>query len=66
LILFDPLISVECSARALALYYEHRPRKPVLAVVYSYSHVHHYGGVKGVISEEDVAAGKVGGSLNRL
>ncbi|HEY3864764.1 MAG TPA: alkyl sulfatase dimerization domain-containing protein [Solirubrobacteraceae bacterium] len=59
LILFDPLISVECSAAALELYFEHRPRKPVVAVVYSHSHVDHYGGVKGVISEEDVAAGKV-------
>jgi alkyl sulfatase BDS1-like metallo-beta-lactamase superfamily hydrolase len=59
LILFDPLISTECSKAALELYYEHRPHKPVLAVVYSHSHVDHYGGVKGVIAEEDVAAGKV-------
>jgi alkyl sulfatase BDS1-like metallo-beta-lactamase superfamily hydrolase len=59
LILFDPLISTECSSAALALYYEHRPKKPVVAVVYSHTHVDHYGGVKGVISEEDVAAGKV-------
>jgi alkyl sulfatase BDS1-like metallo-beta-lactamase superfamily hydrolase len=59
LILFDPLISTECSKAALELYFEHRPRKPVVAVVFSHSHVDHYGGVKGVISEEDVAAGKV-------
>ena len=59
LILFDPLISTECSKAALELYFEHRPQKPVVAVVYSHSHVDHYGGVKGVISEEDVAAGKV-------
>lgn len=59
LILFDPLISTECSKAALDLYYEHRPHKPVVAVVHSHSHVDHYGGVKGVISEEDVAAGKV-------
>jgi alkyl sulfatase BDS1-like metallo-beta-lactamase superfamily hydrolase len=59
LILFDPLISPECSEAALALYFEHRPRRPVVAVVYSHSHVDHYGGVKGVISEEDVAAGRV-------
>jgi alkyl sulfatase BDS1-like metallo-beta-lactamase superfamily hydrolase len=59
LILFDPLISAECSKAALELYFEHRPRKPVVAVIYSHSHVDHYGGVKGVISEEDVAAGKV-------
>ena len=59
LILFDPLISAECSKAALELYFEHRPRKPVVAVIYSHSHVDHYGGVKGVITEEDVAAGKV-------
>jgi alkyl sulfatase BDS1-like metallo-beta-lactamase superfamily hydrolase len=59
LILFDPLISAECSKAALELYFEHRPRQPVVAVIYSHSHVDHYGGVKGVISEEDVAAGKV-------
>jgi alkyl sulfatase BDS1-like metallo-beta-lactamase superfamily hydrolase len=59
LILFDPLISTECSKAALDLYFEHRPRKPVVAVVFSHSHVDHYGGVKGVISEEDVAAGNV-------
>jgi alkyl sulfatase BDS1-like metallo-beta-lactamase superfamily hydrolase len=59
LILFDPLISTECSKAALELYFEHRLKKPVVAVVFSHSHVDHYGGVKGVISEEDVAAGKV-------
>jgi alkyl sulfatase BDS1-like metallo-beta-lactamase superfamily hydrolase len=59
LILFDPLISAECSKAALELYFEHRPKKDVVAVLYSHSHVDHYGGVKGVISEADVAAGKV-------
>ncbi len=59
LIIFDPLISVETARAALELYYAHRPRKPVVAVVHSHSHVDHYGGIKGVISEEDVKAGKV-------
>jgi alkyl sulfatase BDS1-like metallo-beta-lactamase superfamily hydrolase len=59
LIVFDPLISVETARAAMALYFEHRPRRPVVAVVHSHSHVDHYGGVKGVVSEEDVAAGKV-------
>ena len=58
LILFDPLISTECAEAALELYFEHRPRKPVVAVLYSHSHTDHYGGVKGVIKEEDVAAGR--------
>lgn len=59
IIIFDPLISTETAKAALDLYYQHRPQKPVLAVVHSHSHVDHYGGVKGVVSEEDVKAGKV-------
>jgi len=31
----------------------------VVAVIYSHSHVDHYGGVKGVVDEADVEAGKV-------
>ena len=59
LIVFDPLISAECAAMAMELYFAHRPRKPVVAVLYSHSHVDHYGGVKGVVSQEDVDAGRV-------
>lgn len=59
LILFDPLITTEAARWALELYFAHRPRKPVVAVVHSHSHVDHFGGVKGVVSEEDVASGKV-------
>ena len=59
LIVFDPLISVETAQAALELYFEHRPRKPVMAVVHSHSHVDHYGGVRGVVDEADVKAGKV-------
>lgn len=59
LILMDPLISPETARAALDLYFEHRPRKDVVAMVHSHSHVDHYGGVKGVIDEADVKAGKV-------
>jgi alkyl sulfatase BDS1-like metallo-beta-lactamase superfamily hydrolase len=59
LILMDPLISPEAAKAALDLYFEHRPRKEVVAMIHSHSHVDHYGGVKGVISEADVKAGKV-------
>lgn len=59
LILFDPLVSPETAKAALDLYFEHRPRKEVVAVVHSHSHVDHYGGVKGVVDEADVKAGKV-------
>ena len=47
IVVFDPLISTETARAALELYYAHRPRKPVVALVYSHSHVDHYGGVRG-------------------
>ena len=59
LIVLDPLISTETAAAAMELYFAHRPRKPVVAVLYSHSHIDHYGGVKGVVDEADVAAGRV-------
>lgn len=58
-IVIDPLISTETARAALELYFAHRPRRPVVAVIHSHSHVDHYGGIKGVVSEEDVAAGRV-------
>jgi alkyl sulfatase BDS1-like metallo-beta-lactamase superfamily hydrolase len=58
LIVIDPLSTVGAAEEALALYFAHRPRKPVEAVVYTHSHSDHYGGVKGVTSEADVAAGR--------
>lgn len=59
LIVMDPLISAETAGAALALYHEHVGDRPVKAVIYSHSHVDHYGGVKGVISEEQVRSGAV-------
>ena len=59
LILIDPLSTAETARASLDLYYQERGEKPVVAVMYTHSHVDHYAGVKGVISEEDVAAGKV-------
>jgi alkyl sulfatase BDS1-like metallo-beta-lactamase superfamily hydrolase len=58
-IVIDPLISMECAAAALALYRSHRGERPVSAVIYTHSHVDHFGGVKGVVSEHAVHAGEV-------
>ena len=58
-IVIDPLISVETAAAALALYRVHRGDRPVTGVVYSHSHIDHFGGVKGVTTQEDVDAGRV-------
>jgi len=59
LIVIDPLTTDTVAAAGLSLYREHRGNKPVKAVIYSHSHVEHYGGVKGVTSAQDVAAGRV-------
>jgi alkyl sulfatase BDS1-like metallo-beta-lactamase superfamily hydrolase len=59
LILIDPLLSIETSRASLDLYYQNRPRKPVVAVIYTHSHADHFGGVKGVVSLDDVRSGKV-------
>jgi len=58
-IVFDPLISAEPARAALALVTEKLGARPVLAVVYSHSHIDHYGGVAGVVNPADVAAGRV-------
>src|SRR5215470_13117140 len=59
LIVVDTLSAAESAKAAMDLYSQHRPRKPVVAVIYTHSHVDHFGGVKGVLSEDDVRAGQV-------
>jgi alkyl sulfatase BDS1-like metallo-beta-lactamase superfamily hydrolase len=59
LILIDPLMVSETAAAALALYRRHRGDKPVHCVIYSHSHVDHYGGVEGVITPAQAARGEV-------
>jgi len=56
-IVIDPLISVETAAAALGLYRAHRGDRPVTGVIYTHSHADHWGGVKGVTSQEEVDAG---------
>jgi len=58
-IVIDPLISTETAAAALALYRKHRGDRSVVAVIYTHSHVDHFGGVLGVTTQADVDAGKV-------
>jgi alkyl sulfatase BDS1-like metallo-beta-lactamase superfamily hydrolase len=58
-LVIDPLISTETAAAALSLYRQHRGDRPVVAVVYTHSHLDHFGGVKGVTSQADVDAGRV-------
>ncbi|MCH0563151.1 MULTISPECIES: alkyl/aryl-sulfatase [unclassified Streptomyces] len=53
----DPLLCAETAAAGLALYRGHRGDRPVTGVLYTHSHADHFGGVRGVVTDEDVAAG---------
>ncbi|MCZ6655628.1 MAG: MBL fold metallo-hydrolase [Planctomycetota bacterium] len=58
-ILIDPLLSAETGAAALALVNKHLGRRTVKAVIFTHSHIDHYGGIRGVVDEADVKSGKV-------
>ncbi len=58
-VVIDPLISAETAAAALALYRSRRGGRPVTGVVYTHSHADHFGGVRGVVRQEDVDSGQV-------
>lgn len=58
-IVIDPLISTETAAAGLQLYRQQRGDRPVTGVIYTHSHVDHFGGVMGVTTTEDVEAGRV-------
>ncbi|MDP2126382.1 MAG: alkyl sulfatase dimerization domain-containing protein [Pseudohongiella sp.] len=58
-ILFDVLLTTETAQAALQFANEQLGERPVTAIVYSHSHIDHFGGVRGVVDEADVLAGNV-------
>ncbi|THV29455.1 alkyl/aryl-sulfatase [Glycomyces paridis] len=58
-VVIDPLLTAETAKAAWDLYREHRGDRPVKAVVYTHSHVDHFGGVKGIVTQEEVDSGAV-------
>lgn len=54
-IVFDTLMSVECSQAAMQLIEKNLGKFPVKAVIISHSHVDHFGGIAGVMAKEDKA-----------
>jgi len=55
-VVIDPLVSAETAAAALALYREHRGERPVTGLIYTHSHVDHFGGARGVVSAGEIEA----------
>ncbi|MBU6164767.1 MAG: MBL fold metallo-hydrolase [Alphaproteobacteria bacterium] len=58
-IIIDPLTGAEAATAALQLVNDKLGQRPVVAVIYTHSHVDHFGGVLGVVKPADVAAGTV-------
>ena len=58
-IVVDTLTSIEGARAAMELYFEHRGRKPVAAVIFTHTHTDHWGGARGVIDDAMLASGNV-------
>lgn len=55
----DPISNLETAKAAYELVTQHLGPRPVIAVIYSHTHGDHYGGVRGIVDEQDVKSGKV-------
>ena len=57
-VVIDPLTVAETAGACLELANSQLGERPVVAVIYTHSHTDHFGGVLGVTTPEDVAAGR--------
>lgn len=58
-IVIDPLTVAETAAAARALVDQHFGVRPVVAIIYTHSHVDHYGGVRGIVTDDEISSGAV-------
>jgi alkyl sulfatase BDS1-like metallo-beta-lactamase superfamily hydrolase len=58
-IVVDTLTSIEGARTAIELYFEHRGRRSVMAVIFTHTHTDHWGGARGVIDDAMLASGRV-------
>ncbi|MDO8455578.1 MAG: alkyl sulfatase dimerization domain-containing protein [Burkholderiaceae bacterium] len=58
-IVVDALTSRESAAAAMAFARQHLGNKPVVALVFTHSHIDHFGGALGVVSPEEIAQRKL-------
>jgi alkyl sulfatase BDS1-like metallo-beta-lactamase superfamily hydrolase len=58
-ILVDPLTAQETGSRAIAFARQHLGNKPIVAIIFTHSHVDHFGGVLGVLDAEQARQQKV-------
>src|SRR5246127_100783 len=58
-IVVDTLTSIEGARTAMDLYFQHRGRRPVAAVIFTHTHTDHWGGARGVLDDATLASGRV-------
>src|SRR3954469_8503604 len=58
-IVVDTLTSIEGARAAMELYFQHRGKKPVAAVIFTHTHTDHWGGARGVLDDATLASGRV-------
>jgi alkyl sulfatase BDS1-like metallo-beta-lactamase superfamily hydrolase len=58
-VVVDTLTSIEGARAAMELYFQHRGKRPVAAVIFTHTHTDHWGGARGVVDDEMLASGKV-------
>jgi len=59
IIVVDTLSSAETAKAGIDLYFQRRGKRPIIAVIYTHTHADHWAGIGGIVSEEDVIAGRV-------
>lgn len=62
-IVVDTLTSIEGARAAMELYFQHRGKKPVAAVIFTHTHTDHWGGARGVLDDGALAQGSVKASV---
>jgi alkyl sulfatase BDS1-like metallo-beta-lactamase superfamily hydrolase len=58
-IVVDTLTSIEGARAAMELYFRYRGTRPVAAVIFTHTHTDHWGGARGVLTDEMLAGGKI-------
>ena len=53
-ILVDPLTSRETAAAAYALVEKHLGKRPIRAILFTHSHIDHFGGIEGILTAEEI------------
>ena len=58
-IIVDPLTATETVRAAMEVVDNHFGKRPIKAILSTHSHVDHFGGIRALANEEDLASGKV-------